>query len=140
VRCVVAGAAFTGCRRASIAVSPVTKLPVAGIPTWRLMVLKRRRTAAFGSSPKIEAKVTYQYFVTLGFWGYQFVPSPAQEFMIGVFTPRLRTPCMIWGQSPNVVAVTISCAPFVLRRRLTSAGTWFGPPKAEFVKLSARTI
>src|SRR5262249_25179608 len=94
--------------RASIAVAPVTKLPVAGVPAWRLMVLKRRRTAGFGSSPKIEAKVTYQYFVTLGFWGYQFVPSPAQEFMIGVFTPRLRTPCMIWGQSPNVVAVTIS--------------------------------
>src|ERR1043166_8342552 len=95
------------------------KLPVAGVPTWFLIVLNRRRTAGFGSSPKMDAKVTYQYFVTLGFRGYQFVPSPAQEFMIGVFTPRLRTPCMIAGQSAKVVDVTLSCAPFVLRKRLT---------------------
>src|ERR671936_153368 len=125
---------------ASITVAPVTKLPVGGVPACRLIVLKRRRTAGLGSSPKIDAKVTYQYFVTFGFFGYQFVPSPAHEFMIGVFTRRLRTPCVIAGQSPNVVEVTITWAPLVFRSRLTRLGTWFGPPKAEFVKLSLRTI
>src|SRR5919204_1230064 len=125
---------------ASIAVAPVTKLPVAGRPCLALIWLNSFRTAGFGSSPKIDAKVTYQYFVTFGFFGYQFVPSPAHEFMIGVFTRRLRTPCMIAGQSPNVVEVTITWAPLVFRSRLTRLGTWFGPPKAEFVKLSLRTI
>src|SRR5215212_1346042 len=77
---------------ASIAVAPVTKLPVDGAPCFALICLNSLRTAAFGSSPKIEAKVTYQYFVTLGLFGYQFVPSPAHEFMSGVLTRRLRRP------------------------------------------------
>ena len=33
---------------------------------------------------------------------------------------------MICGQSPNVVAVTITWAPLVFRSRLTRSGTWFG--------------
>src|ERR671923_1626764 len=53
--------------RASIAVAPVTKLPVAGLPCCRLIWLKSLFTARFGSSPKMEANVTYQYLVTLGF-------------------------------------------------------------------------
>src|SRR5262249_41693471 len=90
-------------RLIAVASASITKLRVAGVPACRLIVLNRRRTAGLGSSPKIEAKVTYQYLVTAGFFGYQFVPSPAHEFMIGVFTRRLRTPCMICGQSPKVV-------------------------------------
>src|SRR6188472_1156425 len=113
---------------ASIAVAPVTKLPVAGEPCLALIWLNSLRTAGLGSSPKMDAKVTYQYFVTFGFFGYQFVPSPAHEFMIGVLTRRLLTPCMIAGQSLNVVVVTITWAPLVFRRRFTRLGTWFGPP------------
>src|SRR5919109_2792294 len=113
--------------RASIAVAPVTKLPVAGGPCRALIWLKSLRTAGFGSSPKIEAKVTYQYFVTLGFFGYQLVPSPAHEFMSGVFTRKLRRPWTSAGQSPNVVDVTITCAFRVLRMRLTRFGIWFCP-------------
>src|ERR671922_1635001 len=112
---------------ASIAVAPVTKLPVAGRPCLALIWLNSFRTAAFGSSPKIEANVTYQYFVTFGFFGYQFVPSPAQEFISGVFTRRLRRPWTSAGQSPNVVDVTITCAFRVLRMRLTRFGIWFCP-------------
>src|SRR5262245_7073874 len=102
---------------ASITVAPVTKLPVAGRPIDDRMRLKSFMTRLLGSSPKIDAKLTYQYLLTRGFCGYQFVPSPAQEFMIGVRTPRLRTPAMICGQSPKVVVVTITWAPLVLRSR-----------------------
>src|SRR5215211_992511 len=125
---------------ASITVAPVTKLPVGGVPCDRLIRLKSLRTAGLGSSPKMDANVTYQYFVTLGLRGYQFVPSPAHEFMTGVLTRRLRRLCMSAGQSPNVVDVTITCALRTVRSRLTRFGIWLGPPKNEFVKLSARTI
>src|SRR5215471_16398589 len=120
---------------ASIAVAPVTKLPVAGRPCLALIWLNSLRTAAFGSSPKMDAKVTYQYLVTFGFFGYQFVPSPAQEFISGVLTRRLLSPETSAGQSPYVVDVTISWAPLVPRMRLTRAGTWFCP----WTKLSSRT-
>src|SRR5919201_1517547 len=82
---------------ASMTVAPVTKLPVAGRPCRRLIWLKSRRTAGFGSSPKMEAKVTYQYLVTFGLLGYQLVPSPAHEFMIGVLTRSVRRPCTSAG-------------------------------------------
>src|SRR5262245_8251800 len=120
---------------ASIAVAPVTKLPVAGEPCLALIWLNSLRTAGFGSSPKIDAKVTYQYFVTFGFFGYQFVPSPAHEFISGVLMRRLRRPDTSAGQSPKVVDVTITCPPLVPRMRLTSAGIWFCP----WTKLSSRT-
>src|SRR5919204_4408983 len=120
---------------ASIAVAPVTKLPVAGRPCLALIWLNSFRTAGLGSSPKIDAKVTYQYFVTFGFFGYQFVPSPAQEFISGVLTRRLRRPWTRAGQSPNVVDVTITWPFLVPLMRFTSAGIWFCP----WTKLSSRT-
>src|SRR5919198_4510556 len=120
---------------ASTAVPPVTKLPVAGAPCRALIWRKSLRTAGLGSSPKIDAKVTYQYFVTFGFFGYQFVPSPAQEFISGVLTRRLRRPWTRAGQSPNVVDVTITWPFRVPRMRLTRAGIWFCP----WTKLSSRT-
>src|SRR4029450_2414980 len=94
--------------RASIAVAPVTKLPVAGAPCRALIWRKSLRTAALGSSPKIDANVTYQYFVTFGFFGDQFVPPPPQEFISGVLTRRLRRPWTSAGPSPNVVDVTVT--------------------------------
>src|SRR4029453_11428290 len=120
--------------RASIAVAPVTKLPVAGAPCRALIWRKSLRTAALGSSPKIDANVTYQYFVTFGFFGYQFVPSPAQEFISGVLTRRLRRPWTSAGQSPNVADAPITCPFLVPLMRLTRAGIWFCP----CTKLSSR--
>ena len=45
---------------ASIAVAPVTKLPVAGRPIG-LDLVEELADGRLGSSPKIDAKVTYQY-------------------------------------------------------------------------------
>src|SRR5262245_18115769 len=128
-------ARLTAVTNASIAVAPVTKLPVAGRPCFALIWLNSFRTAGFGSSPKMDAKVTYQYFVTFGFFGYQFVPSPAHEFIRGVLMRRLRRPDTSAGQSPNVVDVTMTWPFLVPRIRLTRAGIWFCP----WTKLSSRT-
>src|SRR5262245_33809001 len=120
---------------ASIAVAPVTKLPVAGAAPRFFIAVSSFRTAGFGSSPKIDAKLTNQYFVTFGLFGHQLVPSPPQELRIGVFTRRLRSP-ETSGPGSKAFAVTITCAPRTERILLTTFGVWFWND----LKCSAATI